>query len=160
MTGVRAWAFTICGVAVLGGIFGMLLPENGVAKIVRFGLKLVFLLCLISPLKSLAGMPPMEGWQQQSEQREQVGEQLQQALEEQTALLAKQQLEAEIGQLLLSEKILYEKIELTIHQKGQEGISISELKITLAGEEKARQEVISRIVKEKTGIEPILQFWG
>lgn len=158
MMAVRDWALTVCIAAVAGSLVRMAAPEGATQKVLNLTVSLFFLCALVSPVLTgaVSGELTVPDFEQSEAQynTQALEEQMQRQVEESFRGSMEQAVDAALRE---AEAVPLE-IFVNINTEGQGGISITEVRVTLAAHEQSRSAELSQLLLEKTGQKPVFAF--
>ncbi len=149
MDSIRTWAWMLCGGAVICGIFDFLLPSGNSKKAGKLAAGLVFLSCMVMPLKDGISME----FPQFSAEHEAVAEELQQEQEKLAYSIAESHILKLIRTALTERGFPAEKLEIILTEQYINVELIMPLSL------QNREQEIRQVVQESCGAREIQIQW-
>lgn len=154
MDAIRQIGTTVCITMVAVGLFSMLMPNNNLAKTIKFTVSLFFICCIVIPVVNLDfdfdGLTVGVSKDQPAPLSfdEQVNQQLLRMTEENISENIRLELE--------QEDIQAENVTVSAHIEEDNGISINNITLTVAQENGTRAESLIRQLLESEDVSVIV----
>ena len=142
MNSIVSWATAICVALIGGGVLSLISPSGNLKKATSFAISLFFLCAIITPFITLSfSDSPQFTVSQSAVIRDDTSERL-----------AKTTAQRGVKEILKSQNITAQKIDIGIHINDDKSISITYIEITLERDKIIYESEISNMIHEYFGI--------
>lgn len=147
MSGVKSWSMIICFTSVLCTIIEVLVPSGKMEKMFRLVLGAFMLCAILIPLKTTVDNINFDT--KKNENITSDKSKLKSTIENQTKENAKKKIKSMIEEILLSQNIKAEKINIIMDTKQDNCISIKKIEVFLARGDEDKKDMIKEMLLKK-----------
>ncbi|WP_343252421.1 stage III sporulation protein AF [Ligaoa zhengdingensis] len=158
MEAIRDWALAVCVAAVAGSIAHLASPAGATQKIFRITVSVFFLCCMLSPILSGALSGDFQFDVELTPQTSSNTDEMQSTMEQQITDSFTASLRRLVEDELEEQGVRAEEISININTGEDGGISIREIVLLLKAEDQNKQAGLISGIKEKLGIEPVIEY--